>query len=277
MSELLRKLPPHIAGQGTMAKRFWGQSLAMMPVFVTACVISGFEVLRFFSVCLVSALAFDFLMTKFLKKKETLSNGETVLAAALFSLLLPSGCPAEVIILGVFVARVLACELFGGIGASPFHPLLGARIFLQVSFPSIMGEPVFLTHGNLWTVAALAAGGALLLKQRQIYGETPFLFIMICYLCTVPFTGWGAPLSFYATVLFVAFFLLTDPASLPLSRKGVFLFVAGTALFSSGWGSGVSIRSASYAVLLMNLLTPWIDLGVRPRFYKKPLSGAVPL
>lgn len=301
-------LPPHIHSADSLAKRYWGQTLALVPVFIAACFAGHAEILRVLLICLVSATAFEFLALKLFRKKESLRNGpnayqfpqsgnwgrpdyhpskenkswggETVLAAVLFSLLMPSRCPSEIVILGVFFAVFVAQELFGGTGSYPLHPVLVARIFLQACFPSAMTEPMLLAgDGSVWTLGALVISGIIFLKQKQGYWETPALFMAGCFFCEALFGGRGMPLPFFSGVLFVAFFLLADPVALPLTRKGTVLFVLGAALLSSQLGpEGFSIRSAACAILLMNLLTPWLDIGLKPVPYKarQPIKATSP-
>lgn len=263
-------LPPHIRSKGSLAGRSWGQLAALSPLFVTACFNGHAEILRILLICCVSAVAFEFLAVKFFRKKENLKNGEAVLTAALFALLMPSRCPSEVVILGIFMAVVAAKELFGGTGSYLLHPLLLARVFLQVCFPKVMSEPMLLAgDGSLWTLVGVGLGGILLLKEKQSYWETPILFMSVCFLCEALFGGREMPLTFFSGVLFASFFLLADPVTLPLTRKGAVLFVLGTALLSSRFNpEGFSIRSAGYAILFMNLLTPWLDVWLKPAPYR---------
>jgi Na+-translocating ferredoxin:NAD+ oxidoreductase subunit D len=238
----------------------------LIPVFAAACLVGHAEILRVFLICLVSAIAFEFLATKLFWKKENLQNGEAVLTAALFSLLMPSKCPSEVVVLGVFMVVFAAKELLGGADSYPLHPLFLARIFLQLCFPKVMSEPMILVgSGNVWTLAGLGIGGIILLKQKQGYWETPVLFMSVCFICEALFGGQGTPVAFFSGVLLTSFFLLADPVTLPLTRKGTALFVLGAALLSSRLNpEGFSIHSAGYAVLLMNLLTPWLDVWLKP-------------
>jgi len=263
-------LPPHIRSADSLARRSWGQLVALAPIFVAACFTGHAEILRVLLICLVSALAFEFLAAKFFRKKENLRNGETVLAAALFSLLMPARCPSEIVILGVFMAVFVVRELFGGTGSYLLHPLLLARVFLQLCFPQNMSEPMLLTGaGNVWMLASIGLGGTVLLKQKQGYWESPALLIFVCFVCEALCGGREMSLVFFSGVLFAAFFLLTDPVTLPLTRKGTLIFVLGAALLSSGLSpGGFSIRSAGFAVLWMNLLTPWLDLWLKPIPYK---------
>ena len=244
--------------------------MALTPVFVIACFTGHAEILRILLICLVSAIAFEFLAAKLFRGKENLRNGETVLAATLFSLLMPSRCSSEVVILGVFVAIFVAKALWGGTGSYLLHPLLLARVFLQLCFPKTMSEPMLLAgEGSVWTLLSFCFGGMILLKKKQGYWESPLLFMSICFLGEALFGGREMPFAFFSGVLFTAFFLLADPVTLPLTRKGTALFVLGAALLSSRLSpEGFSIRSAGYAVLFMNLLTPWLDVWLKPVSYK---------
>ncbi len=263
-------LPPHIHSEDSLARRNWGQLTALAPLFITTCFIGHAEILRILLICLVSAIAFELLAAKLFRKKENLRNGEAVLVATLFSLLMPSRCPSEVVILGVFMAVFAAKDVFGGTGSYLLHPLLLARVFLQLCFPKAMSEPMLLAgDGNVWTLVGIGLGGIILLKQKQGYWETPILFMSVCFVCEALFGGQEMPLAFFSGVLLTSFFLLADPVTLPLTRKGTALFVLGAAFLSSKLGpDGFSIRSAGYAVLSMNLLTPWLDVWLKPVPYK---------
>ena len=261
-----KTLSPHIRGEESLPKRFWGQVIALVPIFIAACLTRHAEILRILLICLVSAITFEYLAVKLFRKKENLRSGETVLTAALFSLLMPSRCPSEIVIFGVFVAVVAAREVFGGTGSYLLHPVLLARVFLKISFPKIMAEPMLLAgESHLGILVGIGLGAILLFRQKQNYWETPLLFIASCFIWEALMGGRAMPLAFFGSVLLTAFFLLADPVTLPLTRKGTRIFVLGTALLSSCLGGeGFSIRSAVYAILLMDLLTPWLDVWLKP-------------
>jgi electron transport complex protein RnfD len=264
-----KKLPPHIHSTDSLAKRFWGQGVALLPVFIAACFTGHAAILRILLICLVSTVAVEFLAAKLLGKKENLRSGEAVLAAVLFPLLVPSQCPSELVILGIFMASIVR-ELFGGTGAYPLPPLLLARVILQISFPAAMAGPMFLAgEGGLWTIAAIGLGGVLLVNQKKGYWETPVLFTGVCLSCAILSAGRGASPVFLSGVLFTAFFLLADSAILPLTRKGRAFFVLGAALLSSCLEpGGFSINAAMFAILWMSLVTPWLDVWLKPAPFK---------
>ena len=264
-----QRIPPHIRSKDSLVKRFWGPSPALLPVFIAACFTGHAKILRVLLICLVSAVAFEFLAAKFSKKKENLRSGEAVLAAVLFSLLVPFRCPDEIMILGVFLAVVIR-ETFGGTGAYPLQPLLLARAILQITFPDAMAGTMLLAgDANLWTLGAVGLGGVLLVNQRKGYWETPVLFIAASFMLEILSPGHGMSPAFLSGVLFTAFFLLADPVVLPLTRKGSALFVLGAALIGSFLEpGGFSISAGLFAILWMSLVTPWLDVWTKPVPFK---------
>jgi Na+-translocating ferredoxin:NAD+ oxidoreductase RnfD subunit len=173
------------------------------------------------------------------------------------------------VIFGIFIASIIK-ELFGGTGAYPLHPVLLARMILQTSFPGTMAEPMLLAgEGSLWTLGTIGLGGILLANQRKNYWETPALFIVVCFGCGTLNTAREMSPTFLSGVLFTAFFLLSDPVAMPLTRKGSAFFVVGAALLSSFLEpGGFSISGALFALLWMNLLTPWLDAWLKPVSFK---------
>ncbi len=259
-------LAPHIYTRDSIPKRYWGQTAALAPVFLIACFTGKLELLRILLLCLVSAVAWEFLAAKFFDKKEHLKNGEAVLMAVLFALLMPPGCPAELIMLGNFPAVFLFKEAFGGTGSYLFHPVLLARALLQTSFPAIMTEPLILGSGDAgWVLGAFAASAILLLKQKQGYWETPALYAALCIAGMALRSTEVNPTVFSSGVLLASFFLLADPVPMPLTRKGTRVFVSGAALLTVLLGrQGFSVNAACYAILSMSVLAPWLDLWIRP-------------
>lgn len=261
-----KTLPPHIHAPESLAKRYWGQILALLPVVLAACLLDKLELLHILLLSLISAVAFEFLAAKIFQKKEKLRNGETILTAVLLALLMPPACPAELIVLGNFLAIFLFKEALGGTGSYLVHPVLMARIFLQVAFPKAMGEPLFLAGGGAYGLfGAIVLGGLIFLKQKRMDWDTPVLYTSLCTLCAALWNLWGDPRVFLSGIFFTAFFLLADPVVMPLTQKGTRVFVVGAALLSMFLGGrGFSMAAVCYAVLFMNLLTPWLDFWIRP-------------
>ena len=117
------------------------------------------------------------------------------------------------------------------------------------------------------SVAAILIGAAYLVARRVIKLEIPLMYIGTFAVLTWIFTGNGA---FDGDALFHilagglmlgAFFMATDYSSTPMTRKGKIIFGFGCGLltfvirFYTGYPEGVS-----FSIILMNLLTPLIDM-----------------
>jgi len=131
--------------------------------------------------------------------------------------------------------------------------------------------------GCLGEVSALAllAGGLFLLYKKVISWHTPVSFIVTVIVVSGIF--WLSDPSKYANPLFHlltgglilgAFFMATDMVSSPVTHKGMLIFGCGCGLLTvlirlfGGYPEGVS-----FAILLMNAVTPLIDRTCRPKIY----------
>jgi electron transport complex protein RnfD len=126
---------------------------------------------------------------------------------------------------------------------------------------------------------ALLLGGVYLLIRRTITFHIPaavliaaFVFAEIFYLvnpdkCSVPLLH-----LFGGSMLICAFFIATDPVTVPLSSKGMWIYGAGVgALVMLIRLVGEYPEGVMYAVLIMNAVTPLID-----RACKLTPAGGVP-
>lgn len=138
--------------------------------------------------------------------------------------------------------------------------------------------------GSLGEISALALllGGIYLLISKTITWEIP-----LSYLGSVALFGgilWWSDASRYPSPLFHlltgglllgAFFMATDPVTTPLTRKGQLLFGVGCGVITvlirlfGGYPEGVS-----FAILLMNAVTPLIDRYTKPHIFGRPHKTA---
>jgi electron transport complex protein RnfD len=120
----------------------------------------------------------------------------------------------------------------------------------------------------------LALGGIYLIYKKIINWQIPVVMI-----ATVGILTWifgpeglltGDPVfHMMAGGLFIgAFFMATDMVTVPITRKGQIIFAVGAGMITTlirlkgGYPEGVC-----YSILLMNCVTPLIDLVVKPRIY----------
>lgn len=128
--------------------------------------------------------------------------------------------------------------------------------------------------------AALLAGGIFLIVTGIISAATPVAFIGSFALLTFLYTG-SAVETLYGVLagglLIGAFFMATDYATTPVTTKGRIIFGIGCGLMTFIIRTfGSYPEGVSFAIILMNLLTPYIDklTLTKPFGAKKPVKAA---
>jgi electron transport complex protein RnfD len=123
-----------------------------------------------------------------------------------------------------------------------------------------------------WVAAGYLAGGLWLLQQRIISWHMPTAFLATLFAISGIFslidsTQFAGPLFhlFSGGAMLGAFFIVTDPVSGTTTPKGKLMFAAGVAALT--WiirTFGAYPDGIAFAVLLMNIGAPLIDLYTQP-------------
>lgn len=139
MTNLYVSPSPHIHGGDSISKNMYGVLIALIPAFLVSLYYFGLGALVVTVVSVASCLIFEFLIQKFLMKKEpTLWDGSAILTGILLAFNLPSNLPVWIIIIGALAAIGIGKMSFGGLGNNIFNPALVGRVFLLISFPAQM-------------------------------------------------------------------------------------------------------------------------------------------
>jgi electron transport complex protein RnfD len=110
--------------------------IALLPALAMSIYFFGMGAIIVTLVAVVSCLAFEWLIQKYILKKEpTISDGSAIVTGILLAFNVPSNLPIFIIILGSLFAIGVAKMSFGGLGNNPFNPALAGRVFLLISFP----------------------------------------------------------------------------------------------------------------------------------------------
>jgi electron transport complex protein RnfD len=108
--------------------------LALLPASVAGVIIFGMRAALVLCVCVLAAVASEFLFNVICKKKQTIGDLSAVVTGLLLGLNLHANSPIWQCALGsVFAIIVVKC-LFGGLGCNFANPAITARIFLFISF-----------------------------------------------------------------------------------------------------------------------------------------------
>lgn len=175
MSKLLNVSPsPHVAGEYSTKKIMYGVVLALLPAFAASVYFFGTGAIVVTLVSILSCVAFEFLIQKFiLKSTPTITDGSAILTGLLLAFNVPSNLPIWIIIIGALISIGVGKLSFGGLGQNPFNPALVGRVFLLISFPVQMTswpKPLGLSTGYADAVTGATPLG--MLKEGLMGGET---------------------------------------------------------------------------------------------------------
>jgi electron transport complex protein RnfD len=127
---------PHIHSDDSVQKLMYGVIIAMLPALAISLFVFGIGALFVTLLAVVSCVAIEFVLTKYLLKQEpTIIDGSAVITGILLAFNVPSNLPWWAIIVGSLVAIGIGKTAFGGLGNNPFNPALVGRVFLLISFP----------------------------------------------------------------------------------------------------------------------------------------------
>ncbi|PKM63473.1 MAG: Na+-transporting NADH:ubiquinone oxidoreductase subunit D [Firmicutes bacterium HGW-Firmicutes-21] len=304
---------PHFRGKDSTARIMSDVLIALVPVIIASTIIFGFRVLLIVSFCVSSCVFLEFICRRIMKRYMSIGDLSAPVTGALLALSLPVNISLFLAFFGCVVAIVVAKQFFGGIGQNFINPAIAGRVAMVVSFPTHMtdwswaGETVdAVTTGTVvdavttatplaggeWTyldlflgfvrgsigetcAAAILIGFMYLLVRRVIKPIIPLYFVGTVAVFAFLF-GENIPFHILSGgLLFVAVFMATDYSTSPLSSKGKVFFGIGCGIIT------VIIRvfgalpeGVSFAILLMNILTPHIDrLTVPKTFGTKRRTG----
>jgi electron transport complex protein RnfD len=277
--------------------------IALLPALIASVVIFGGRALAVSALCVAVCVVSEWLFEKLCHRENTAADLSAVVTGLLLAFNLPVGIPLWQAAFGSIVAIVVVKQLFGGIGKNFANPAITARIVLLLSFAGNMSDfsskydavssatplrammsggelpstlDLFLgRHGGSLgetCVLAILIGGAYLLIRRVITWHTPVAFIGGVFLFSFLFGGFDAyaalSLVLSGGLLLGAFFMATDYVTTPTTGAGRLIFGLGCALitvmirFFGKYDEGVS-----FAILFMNILTPYIDAWTPRRLF----------
>ena len=270
---------------------------ALMPVTAAAIWLFGWQAVRVLAISIASCVAFELLSQLIAKRKISINDLSAAVTGLILGLNLPATAPWWMILVGSAVAIVLVKQLFGGIGCNFLNPALAARAVLLASWPARMtafSSPIGVDAVS--TATPLADAGAYSTIDL-IIGRIPGSLGEVCkvaillglvYLLITGVVSWHVPVAFIGSfmlfawifgldpihavlsggLLFGAVFMATDYVTNPMTRVGQLIFGLGCGLLAAVIRRfGSYPEGATYAILLMNIVTPLIDRAVKPRVY----------
>ena len=292
---------PHIHSGVSTSGIMLDVVIALLPAAVAGVFIFGLRALAVIGVCVAACVIFEALFNLAAKKSMTVCDLSATVTGLLLALNLPANVPLWQCVVGALFAIVVVKCLFGGLGQNVVNPAIAARVFMLVAFASMTQAaypinvdtvagatplagttpmPDLLTlftgyYGGAigeTCAAALLVGGIYLLVRRVITWHNPVAFMATVFVFSFFMEG-NDPVKALSAVLcggviIGAVFMATDYVTSPATPAGKLIFGIGCGLLTcliryfGSYPEGVS-----FAILFMNILTPFISKWTRHKVF----------
>ncbi len=292
---------PHIHSGNSTRRIMLDVLIALLPTTVAGAVIFGWKSLLVVAACVISCVGFEALFNLIVRKKQTVGDLSAAVTGLLLALNLPANVPIWQCVVGSLFAIVVVKCLFGGIGCNPVNPAITARVFMLVAFgsmakaymptivdtvsgatplsaeagaelPGLLDLLLGLRGGAIGEVCiiALVLGFVYLLARRVITWHIPVTFIGTVFVASLLMEGMNVTSALTLTLsggLFLgAIFMATDYVTSPATSWGKVIFGVGAGLITFMIRYfGTYPEGVSFAILFMNILTPYIDSWTKHR------------
>ena len=308
MEKLIVSTSPHIHTKETTQSIMRDVLIALAPATIAAIVFFGFKALLNVVLCVSASMLSEFLFNIITNKKQTVLDLSSAVTGLLLALNLSTAANVWHCIVGSVFAIVVVKCLFGGIGCNFANPAITARIFLMLSFatlgggvatqfqtdlvsgatpmeiinngangtlPSLLDMLIGNRGGAIGETCAIALilGGVYLVVRKVINWHTPVIFIGTVFVISL-IVKQDISLALYEVLggglLIGAIFMATDYSTTPINKYGKMVFAFGCGLitclirFLGAYPEGVS-----FAILLMNILAPYIEKLCTPKAFGK--------
>ncbi len=279
----IQSAPPHIRDKETASSLFWKTTATLMLVWSSSVFFFKISALCITVAVFLGAALSEAMARLLFKKKRAFADPSTILYGLIFALIMPADLPFGAAVLGAWAGFFFGKEIFGGLGSFVFHPALAGRLFLGAVFPDFfdsarsawLGAPLGLktfdfllghTHGALGETCGLVVitAGGILIAQKLIRSETALLYLGAIFILA-PLLGTDSwHVLFSGRLLLLAFFVVTDPVTTPLTPSGEKAFSLAAAGLTVGLVKAGLGEAAYLAILVLNFFVPWMDAWIKP-------------
>ena len=222
---------PFVHDGSSVAARSYHTMLALIPAAGFGIAQWGRPALQVIALAISSAILWELVMNKVSRHRPTIGDGNAALIGMVLAMLLPATAPWWLVVTGTFLAVIIGKQIYGGIGANPFNPVVVSVAILGLSWKAHLDfdamllalDPGFTMLEPLTAAKAFGAEAALrfapldLLLGRQAGAiGAPFGLWLIAgglYLVVRGIVRWQVPAAFVVGVLITAAaFNIADPA-----------------------------------------------------------------
>jgi len=215
----------------SITERNYHTMIAALPAIVAGIYYFGMPALAVMALSVSTSIIWEYVFNCAAKRPITIGDGSAALIGLVLGMLLPATAPWWLVIIGTFLAVVVGRQIYGGIGANPFHPALVSVAMLMLSWKNHLNfDQAYVNYDfgftALYPLGALKHFGTIatepfhivgLLLGKQLGGiGTGFglgLIVGGIYLIYKGFIRWEISLSFLAGILLASLvFYIADPS-----------------------------------------------------------------
>lgn len=234
---------PHVRSKDSIQGIMRDVLIGLTPAALMGIYVFGLNALVIMVLSIASAMFFEYLYQKLVKKPITVTDLSAAVTGLLLAMNMPASAPYWMPIVGSAFAIIIAKQLFGGLGQNFINPALAARAFLLASYPTAMttwpaptgvdavtvatplallkaGEITTATSGDMMNALVGTVGGCI--------GETSAIALIIggVYLIVRHVISWRIPVVYIATVFILTALIGRNGVRIPQYE----IFVGGLML-----------------------------------------------
>ncbi len=159
----------------SIAARSYHLMLAALPAVLLGIYQYGVPALRVVALSVGSAILWELLLNRVMKRPVTIGDGNAAVIGLLLSMLLPATTPWWAVLVGTFVAIIVGKQIYGGIGCNPLNPTLVGFAILMLSWKGLLDFDAALVNYDLGfymldPLTDLKAFGPEILKNYSLSG-----------------------------------------------------------------------------------------------------------
>ncbi len=308
--KLVVSASPHLRSTQTTTRIMLDVIISLIPALIASVIFFGPRTLIVTAFTVSSAVLAEYISRKVMKRHQTIGDLSAVVTGLILALNLPSTIPYWMASIGSVVAIVVVKQFFGGIGQNFANPAITARIVLLLSFGAQMGNwaapfswktgvtttatPLAVGYGSAdapsladmffgnragslgeTCAVALIIGGIYLIARKVISPAIPLTYIGTVALITLIAEKGDIGAVLYQVMggglLLGAFFMATDYSTCPIKVRGKIIFGVGCGIITALIRIFASMtEGVSFAILIMNLVVPYIDRLTIPKPFGTP-------
>jgi electron transport complex protein RnfD len=133
----------------SIAAKSYHMMLAALPAVIFGIYQYGVPALRVVALSVSSAILWELLLNRAMKRPVTIGDGNAAVIGLLLSMLLPATTPWWALLAGTFVAIIVGKQIYGGIGCNPLNPSLVGFAILMLSWKALLDLDAALVNYDL--------------------------------------------------------------------------------------------------------------------------------